>query len=356
MTKTELKQNITKINKLLRSDSYEAGIELALTLNNRDIIKGIAKTLSVNIKKKLKIRDYKIIDSAIELIRKLNEPSIVEYLLKDVSLTEQTYYSISVKYWALKNSKVNWIRKNSNVDELIEKSKDTYVVYSEGIPTVTYSWMSVSNKEEALENFKSRKKIEAEGGGPVIMMKTEKFNQEHPIGKKTPVDPLKHLSDHLKLKGALLKGNLFEGSAPVQVYLDYALFSLIGLFPNSDKSKMLIDNCTFIQLSDVVSTARNLPMWKLPKTISVFKKIRVLDLQYGLTTDSSSLSNIDAIAELKNLEVLNISGNLQLQFKPHTKTFSKLKNLKFLILERFYFQNEKKETIKNLLPNTEIIF
>ena len=41
-------------------------------------------------------------------------------MLKDVSLTEQTYYSISVKYWALKNSKVNWIRKNSNVDELIE--------------------------------------------------------------------------------------------------------------------------------------------------------------------------------------------------------------------------------------------
>ena len=31
MTKTELKENITKINKLLRSDSYEAGIELLKT-------------------------------------------------------------------------------------------------------------------------------------------------------------------------------------------------------------------------------------------------------------------------------------------------------------------------------------
>ena len=31
MTKTELKENITKINKLLRSDKYEAGIELIKT-------------------------------------------------------------------------------------------------------------------------------------------------------------------------------------------------------------------------------------------------------------------------------------------------------------------------------------
>ena len=37
MTKTELKENITKINKLLRSDSYEAGIELIKTLDNPEL-------------------------------------------------------------------------------------------------------------------------------------------------------------------------------------------------------------------------------------------------------------------------------------------------------------------------------
>jgi len=43
MTKTELKQNITKINKLLRSDSYEAGIELIKTLDDPVIKKGTLK-------------------------------------------------------------------------------------------------------------------------------------------------------------------------------------------------------------------------------------------------------------------------------------------------------------------------
>ena len=349
MTKTELKQNITKINKLIRSGNYEGGIELALTLNNRDINKGIAKALSVKIKEKLKIRDYNIIDSAIELIRKLNEPSIVEYLLKDVSLIEHTTYSLDIKFWALKNSKVNWIRKNSNVDELIDQSKDTYVVYSDGRRLMD----GAQYKKDALENFNRRKK---NGDTGVIMMKTEKFNQEHPIGKKKfPVDP-NFATDYLKLNGALSKGNLFEESAPAQNYLDYALFSLIGLFPNSDKSKMLINNCTFIGLSDAVSTARNLPMWRLPKTISVFKNLRVLDLGYGLTTRQSSLSNIDAVEGLSKLAVLDIRGNFNLQFNPNSKIFSKLKNLKFLILKGFYFQNEKEETIKNLLPNTEIIF
>ena len=330
MNKTELKQNVTKINKLIRSGNYEGGIELALTLNNRDINKGIAKTLSVKIKKILKIRDYKIIDSAIEIIRKLDEPSIVEYLLKDVSLIEHLTYHLDIKFWALKNYKVDWIRKNSNVDELIDQSKDTYVVYSDRRRLMD----GAESKKDASENFNRRKKNDT----GVIMMKTEKFNQEHPIGKEKPVDP-KYATDYLKLNGVLSKGNLFEGSAPAQVYLDYALFSLIGLFPTSEKSKMLIDNCICIDLSYEVSTARDLPMWELPKTISVFKNIRVLDLGYGLTTNSSSLTNIDAIGELENLEVLIISGNRQLQFKSDTKIFSKLNNLKLLKCDKMDIDN-----------------
>ena len=68
MTKTELKENTTKINKLLRSDSYEAGIELIKTLDDPEIKKGTAKTVTAVIKKLLKKRDYDIIDSGIELV------------------------------------------------------------------------------------------------------------------------------------------------------------------------------------------------------------------------------------------------------------------------------------------------
>ena len=57
MTKTELKQNITNINKLLRSDSYEVGIELLKTLDNPEIKKGTAKVVAARIKKFLKQRD-----------------------------------------------------------------------------------------------------------------------------------------------------------------------------------------------------------------------------------------------------------------------------------------------------------
>ena len=57
MTKTELKQNITNINKLLRSDSYEVGIELLKTLDNPEIKKGTAKAVAARIKKFLKQRD-----------------------------------------------------------------------------------------------------------------------------------------------------------------------------------------------------------------------------------------------------------------------------------------------------------
>ena len=112
MTKTELKQNITKINKLLRSDSYEAGIELIKTLDDPEIKKGTlkevlkhpdyyeagiksVKTLDVSvidegiIKLLLKQRDYDAIDTGIELARGLDEPSVFETLLEGCSIDEE---------------------------------------------------------------------------------------------------------------------------------------------------------------------------------------------------------------------------------------------------------------------------
>lgn len=81
MTKTELKKNITKINKLLRSDSYEAGIVLIKTLNSKEIVKGVSKTIVSKFKKYLKCKDWKMIEKAVELIKTLNEPYIFELLL-----------------------------------------------------------------------------------------------------------------------------------------------------------------------------------------------------------------------------------------------------------------------------------
>ena len=88
MTKTELKENITKINKLLRSDSYEAGIELIKTLDDPEITKGTLKTIIVRMKKILKQKDYdsknpfsNSIDTFIELTIRLNEPVLFEALL-----------------------------------------------------------------------------------------------------------------------------------------------------------------------------------------------------------------------------------------------------------------------------------
>ena len=78
MTKTELKKNITKINKLLRSDSYEAGLELIKTLDDPEIKKGTAMAAAARIKKLLKQRDYDAIDTGIELARRLDEPAVFE--------------------------------------------------------------------------------------------------------------------------------------------------------------------------------------------------------------------------------------------------------------------------------------
>ena len=88
MTKTELKQNITKINKLLRSDNYEAGIELIKTLDNMEISKGTTRAVTTLIKKFLKERDYNVIDTGIDLACRVNEAAVFETLLDGCAISE----------------------------------------------------------------------------------------------------------------------------------------------------------------------------------------------------------------------------------------------------------------------------
>jgi hypothetical protein len=82
MTKTELKQNITKINKLLRSDSYEAGIELIKTLDDPEITKGTAKAVISKFRKYLICKDWEMVEKAVDMIVTLNDPYVYESLLE----------------------------------------------------------------------------------------------------------------------------------------------------------------------------------------------------------------------------------------------------------------------------------
>ena len=92
MTKTELKQNITKINKLLRSENYEAGIELIKTYNEPEINKGVPKTIITVLKQKfLRERNYDIIDNGIKLAVQfsslVNDQDIFDFVLIDTMKT-----------------------------------------------------------------------------------------------------------------------------------------------------------------------------------------------------------------------------------------------------------------------------
>ena len=91
MTKAKLKQNITKINKLLRSDNYEAGIELLKTFDDPEITKGTAKTIMAKIKKLLTQYDYDSIDQGTGIVQLLSDRINFEELLNGCSVTVTGY-------------------------------------------------------------------------------------------------------------------------------------------------------------------------------------------------------------------------------------------------------------------------
>jgi len=52
MNKTELKENITKIEQLLRSDNYEGGFELIKTINETEITEGLSDVINTTLREK----------------------------------------------------------------------------------------------------------------------------------------------------------------------------------------------------------------------------------------------------------------------------------------------------------------
>ena len=121
MTKTELKQNITKINKLLRSDSYEAGIELIKTLDDPEITKATLKEV-------LKHPDYDKIDAGIELAVSLEETKIFETLLDGCKSDLSTSLSYGESYlndWLkstiiiIKFTEIKYYKNNNSIKIII---------------------------------------------------------------------------------------------------------------------------------------------------------------------------------------------------------------------------------------------
>ena len=83
MNKAELKKNITKINKLLRSEELVVGIELIKSYNEAELNKAVAKTIitvlkkkfvkAINTSKKSGGRNFNIIDEGIALASELSD-------------------------------------------------------------------------------------------------------------------------------------------------------------------------------------------------------------------------------------------------------------------------------------------
>lgn len=94
MNKSELKENIVNINKLLRSDNYQAGIELIKGYNESELNKAVAKTIITALKKKFGkaintgTRDFNIIDKiislAIEFSNIIKQKELFDFLLIDI--------------------------------------------------------------------------------------------------------------------------------------------------------------------------------------------------------------------------------------------------------------------------------
>ena len=82
MNQTNLKENITKIEQLLRSDNYEAGFELLLTLNNTELIKALDKEVISCLVMYLNHRDIK---DVMELSMKLGLFNLFQMHLAKVS-------------------------------------------------------------------------------------------------------------------------------------------------------------------------------------------------------------------------------------------------------------------------------
>jgi Leucine-rich repeat (LRR) protein len=282
MTKTELKENITKINKLLRSDSYEAGIELIKTLDDQEITKGTTRALISRVNKLLRSVNYQ---AGIELIKIIDTPEITKGTLKE-ALKHPDYYDAGLK--SVKKIDVSQI--SESIIKLLLKQRDKNAI------DTSIDLTCRLNRPEVFEAL-------LEGCA-------------------------------ISENGKLVRNKLFTGNPVAQPYLDYALLNFVVYAPNTanlDKSIALTNikeiNLTWCPYTRVPPREMyKLFEQRLEKVLINFPYLTSLDLNgcnyiidlnnltnlTNLTTlnlsSCGSLKNLDALANLTNLNALDLSN------------------------------------------------
>ena len=120
MTKTELKQNITKIEQIFKSENYEAGFELLLTLNNTKLIKALDKEVISCLVMYLNDRDIK---DVMELSMKLGLFNLFQMHLAKVS--------------SIDSNTIKLLKERSDLDETARKIVELkYSLLSSGLLSI----------------------------------------------------------------------------------------------------------------------------------------------------------------------------------------------------------------------------
>ena len=89
MTKTELKENITKITQILQSENYEAGFELLKTLDEPELTAGLSEVINTIFREKY--FKEKALEKGLEIVGKLQLTEL-DLSSLDEGLIEQEDY------------------------------------------------------------------------------------------------------------------------------------------------------------------------------------------------------------------------------------------------------------------------
>jgi Leucine-rich repeat (LRR) protein len=329
----ELKPTIIKINKLLRSDNYEAGIELIKTLDDPKITKGTlkevlkhpdyyeagiksVKTLDVSvidkgiIKLLLKQRNYDAIDTGIELARALNEPVVFETLLEGCSIDEEgklirnkIFTGTGPAQPYLNYSLLNLIAyssENTKIDKSLKYSKITTLALQS-----SYSIHSV----DVLANLTNLTSLALRGCDSL-----ENVDGLVNFPNLTSLD----LRDSLKnVDGLVNLPNLRS------LDLSYSLKNVDGLVNLPNLTSLNLSWCESLHNVDGLGNCTKLTSLNLSWCESLHNvdglenctKLTSLKLN-GSWQDPMTITNIDGLANLTNLRSLDLSYCDEVQPKP----------------------------------------